>query len=77
MAKITKLIKFLNDFDEDLEEELYNREDQANEEEYKWDGYRDSEKGTEYINKTEALDELKELIFEVVEKAEAIKNKEY
>jgi len=77
MAKLTKLIKFLNDFDEDLEEELYNREDQANEEEYKWDGYRDSDKGTEYINKTEALDELKELIFEVVEKAEAIKNKEY
>jgi len=23
MAKLTKLIKFLNDFDEDLEEELY------------------------------------------------------
>ena len=56
---------------------MYNREDQANEEEYKWDGYRDSDKGTEYINKTEALDELKELIFEVLEKAEAIKNKDY
>ena len=77
MAQLTKLIKFLNDFDKDLEEELYNREDQANEEEYKWDGYRDSDKGTEYINKTEALDELKDLIFEVVEKAEAIKNKDY
>ena len=77
MAKLTKLIKFLNDFDKDLEEELYNREDQANEEEYKWDGYRDSDKGSEYINKTEALDELQQLIFEVVEKAEAIKNKDY
>tara|TARA_R110001592_G_scaffold12437_9_gene59330 strand:- start:1831 stop:2064 length:234 start_codon:yes stop_codon:yes gene_type:complete len=77
MAKITKLINFLNEFDNDLSEEIYNREDKTNDQEYKWNGYRDSEKGTEYIYKTEALDELKELIFEVTEKAEAIKNKDY
>jgi hypothetical protein len=77
MAKINKLINFLETFDDELQDEIYNREDQANEQEYKWEGYRDSEKGTEYIYKTEALDELRELIFEVVEQAKKIKNKEY
>ncbi len=77
MAKINKLINFLETFDDELQDEIYNREDQANEQEYKWEGYRDSEKGAEYIYKTEALDELRELIFEVVEQAKKIKNKEY
>ena len=55
MAKITKLIKFLEACDLII----------------KW--YPENCK----TYKIEALDELKELIFEVVEKAEAIKNKEY
>ena len=45
MAKLTKLENFLNSFKDDLEEEIYNREDQANEQEYKWENFRDSEKG--------------------------------
>jgi len=77
VKKINKLINFLETFDDELQDEIYNREDQANEQEYKWEGYRDSEKGAEYIYKTEALDELRGLIFEVVEQAEKIKNKEY
>ena len=77
MAKLTKLINFLNEFDNDLSEEVYDREEQQDNQRDKSDSWEDSEKGTEYIYKTEALDELKELIFEVVEKAEKIKNKEY
>ena len=77
MAKISKLITYLNNFSEQIKEEVYDREEQSDNQRDKWDGWDDSEKGTEYIYKTEALDELNDLIFEVVEKAEKIKNKEY
>ena len=77
MAKLTKLENFLNSFRDDLEEEIYNREDQANEQEYKWENWRDSDKGYEYTSKTEALEELVQKIFEVVEQVENIKNKNY
>ncbi len=77
MAQLTKIINFLTDIDNDIKEEVYNREDQANEKEYKWSGWADSEKGQEYIYKTEALDDLRGYIYEVIEQAEKIKNKEY
>jgi 5-methylcytosine-specific restriction endonuclease McrBC GTP-binding regulatory subunit McrB len=77
MAKLSKIINFLNDIDKEIEEEVYNREDQANEQEYKSENWRDSDKGIDYVYKTEALDELREKIFEVIEQAEKIKNKDY
>jgi len=77
MAKLTKLINFLESFDSDLKEEIYNREDQAEEQKDKNSNWEDSDKGSDYIAKTEALDELTNLIFEVIDKAEKIKNKEY
>ena len=77
MAKLTKLINYLESFDSDLKEEIYNREDQANEKTYKWSNWEDSDAGSDYIAKTEALDELTDLIFEVIDKAEKNKNKEY
>ena len=77
MAKISKLITYLNNFSEQINEEVYDREEQQDNQRDKSDAWEDSEKGTEYIYKTEALDELNNLIFEVVEKAEKIKNKEY
>ena len=77
MAKLTKLINQLESFDNDLKDEIYNREDQANENTYKWSNWEESDKGNEYIAKTEALDELRDLIYEVIDKAEKIKNKDY
>ena len=77
MAKLTKLINYLESFDSDLKEEIYNREDQAEDQKDKNSNWEDSEVGNDYIYKTEALDELTNLIFEVIDKAEKIKNKEY
>jgi uncharacterized membrane protein YheB (UPF0754 family) len=77
MAKLTKLINYLESFDSDLKEEIYNREDQAEEQKDKNSNWEDDDKGSDYIAKTEALDELTNLIFEVIDKAEKIKNKEY
>jgi hypothetical protein len=77
MAKLTKLINFLESFDSDLKEEIYNREDQAEEQKDNIYNWENSEVGNDYIYKTEALDELTNLIFEVIDKAERIKNKEY
>tara|TARA_B100001939_G_C16810312_1_gene559700 strand:+ start:69 stop:305 length:237 start_codon:yes stop_codon:yes gene_type:complete len=77
MAKLTKLINQLESFDNDLKEEIYNREDQANENTYKWSNWEESDKGSDYIAKTEALDELRGFIYEVIDKAEKIKNKDY
>ncbi len=77
MAKLTKLMSFLADIDEEIKEEIYNREDQQNEQEYKWEGWQDSEKGQDYIYKTEALDDLRDLIYEVIDKAQKIKDKDY
>lgn len=77
MAKLTKLIEILENFDNDLKEEIYNREDQANEKTYKWSNWGESDQGSDYIAKTEALDELRGFIYEVIEKAEKIKNKDY
>ena len=42
-----------------------------------WEGWEDSEKGQDYVYKTEALDELRGLIYEVVDKAQKIKDKDY
>ena len=77
MAKLTKLINYLESFDSDLKEEIYNREEQAEDQKDKNSNWEDSEVGNDYIYKTEALDELRDLIFEVTDKAEKIKNKEY
>ena len=77
MAKLTKLINYLESFDSDLKEEIYNREDQAEEQKDKNSNWEDDDKGSDYIAKTEALDELTNLIFEVIDKAEKIKDKEY
>tara|TARA_R100000734_G_C3297643_1_gene88656 strand:+ start:378 stop:614 length:237 start_codon:yes stop_codon:yes gene_type:complete len=77
MAKITKLINYLESFDNDLKDEIYNRECQADDQRDKNSNWENSEAGSDYIYKTEALDELRDLIFEVTDKAEKIKNKEY
>ncbi len=77
MAKLTKLINYLESFDSDLKEEIYNREEQTEDQKDKNSNWENSEAGNDYIYKTEALDELTDLIFEVIDKAEKIKNKEY
>ena len=77
MAKLTKLINYLESFDSDLKEEIQNREEQAEDQKDKNSNWENSEVGNDYIYKTEALDELRDLIFEVTDKAEKIKNKEY
>ena len=58
MAKLKKLMNFLDQIDEEIKEEIY-------------------EKGQDYVSKTEALDELRGLIYEVVDKAQKIKDKDY
>tara|TARA_A200000113_G_C8760605_1_gene320983 strand:+ start:105 stop:341 length:237 start_codon:yes stop_codon:yes gene_type:complete len=77
MAQLKKLTNFLESFDNDLKEEIYNREEKASDQIDKWSGWEESEKGTEYIYKTESLDELRDKIFEVIEQAEKIINKDY
>lgn len=77
MAQLTKIINFLTDIDNNIKEEVYNREEQADNKIDLSPSWEDSDKGYNYISKTEALDELREKIFEVIEQAEKIKNNEY
>jgi hypothetical protein len=77
MAKLTKLMSFLADIDEEIKEEIYDRDEQAENQRDKWEAWEDSEKGQDYIYKTEALDDLRDLIFEVIDKAQKIKDKDY
>jgi hypothetical protein len=77
MAKLNKLMNFLDQIDEEIKEEIYDREEQADNQLDKWEGWEDSEKGSDYVAKTEALDELRGLIYEVVDKAQKIKDKDY
>ena len=77
MARLTKLMNFLDTIDKEIKEEVYNRENQQNEQEDKWENWADSEKGQEYIYETEALEELTFLIYEVIDKAQKIKDKDY
>ena len=42
-----------------------------------WEGWEYSDKGSYYISKTEALDELVDLLFEAQYKAEQIKKGDY
>tara|TARA_R100001460_G_scaffold24995_4_gene50252 strand:+ start:820 stop:1056 length:237 start_codon:yes stop_codon:yes gene_type:complete len=77
MAKLTKIIDFLESFDNDLKDEVYDRECQADDQRDRNSNWEDSEKGSMYVYKTEALDELRDLIYDVVDKATKIKNKEY
>jgi len=77
MAKLTKLINYLESFDNDLKDEVYDRECQADDQRDRNSNWEDSEKGSMYVYKTEALDELRDLIYDVVDKATKIKNKEY
>tara|TARA_R110001606_G_scaffold358605_1_gene510259 strand:- start:95 stop:337 length:243 start_codon:yes stop_codon:yes gene_type:complete len=77
MAKLNKLMNFLDTIDKEIKEEVYNRVNQQNEQEDKWKNWADSEKGQDYIYETEALEELTFLIYEVIDKAQKIKNKDY
>ena len=77
MAKLSKMINLLNDIDNEIDEEVYNREEQADNKIDLSPSWEDSDKGMDYIYKTEALNELREKIFEVIEQAQKIKNKDY
>ena len=77
MAKLNKLMNFLDTIDKEIKEEVYNRVNQQNEQEDKWENWADSEKGQDYIYETEALEELTFLIYEVIDKAQKIKDKDY
>ena len=77
MAKLSKIINFLTDIDNDIKEEVYDREEQADNKIDLSPSWEDSDKGYDYISKTEALDDLRDKIFEVIEQAEKIKNKDY
>ena len=77
MAKLTKLMNFLDQIDEEIKEEIYDREEQAENQLDKWEAWEDSEKGQDYVSKTEAYDQLRDLIYEVVDKAQKIKDKDY
>lgn len=77
MAKLTKLINFLDQIDEEIKEEIYDREEQADNQLDKWEAWEDSEKGQDYVSKTEAYDQLRDLIYEVIDKAQKIKDKDY
>ena len=77
MAKLTKIISQIETHIEEIKNEVYTREEQADNQIDKWNGWEDSEKGSDYIAKTEALDELIDLLFEAQEKAGKIKNGDY
>ena len=74
MAKLKTIIDFCTARIQELEEEITQREESFYE---KSASYQDTEEGLQYEAKTEALEELKELIFEVQVKSEQIQNKEY
>ena len=77
MAKLSKIINFLNNIDSQIENEVYDRELMASDKTDISPSWEDSDTGRDYIYKTEALDELRDKIFEVIEQAEKIKNKDY
>ena len=77
MAQLSKIISQIENHIENINEEVYDREEQASNQIDKWEGWEDSEKGSDYVNKTEALDELANLLFEAQEKAEKIKSGDY
>lgn len=77
MAKLYKIINFLDNIDHEIKEEVYNREEQADNQLDKWEGWADSEKGSDYVAKTEALDDLRDRIFEVIDKAQRISEGDY
>ena len=77
MAKLKKLMNFLDQIDEEIKEEVNNREEQADNQLDKWEAWEDSEKGQDYVSKTEAYDQLRDLIYEVIDKAQKIKDKDY
>ena len=74
MAELTKIATFLATQQEKLREEVYSREEVFSENS---ESYQESDQGSEYELKTEALDELIELIFEVEEKIAKIKEGDY
>lgn len=74
MAELTKIATFLSTQQEKLRDEVSQREDIFSE---KPESYQDSDQGSEYEAKTEALDELIEIIFEVEEKIAKIKEGDY
>ena len=71
MAKLTKIIEFCTSNKEEIIEEVYNRNLQFD---TNSQSYQESEKGQEYEYKTEALEELIELLIEVQEHAQNIKD---
>ncbi len=77
MAKLSKIISQLENHIEDIKEEIYNREEQADNQRDKSEAWEDSEKGNDYISKTEALDELTDLLFEAQDKAQRIKEGDF
>ena len=77
MVKLTKLMNFLDKIDKEIKEKIYDREEQAENQLDKWEAWEDSEKGQDYVSKTEAYDQLRDLIYEVVDKAQKIKDKDY
>ena len=77
MVKLTKLMNFLDKIDKEIKEKIYDREEQAEKQLDKWEAWEDSEKGQDYVSKTEAYDQLRDLIYEVVDKAQKIKDKDY
>tara|TARA_R110000751_G_scaffold168537_1_gene274458 strand:+ start:1190 stop:1426 length:237 start_codon:yes stop_codon:yes gene_type:complete len=77
MAKLTKLINFLDNIDKEIDNEIYNRQEQADNNIDINSNWEDSDKGNDYVTKTEALDELRDRIYEVLYKAKEIKNGNY
>ena len=77
MAKLTKIISQIETHIEEIRDEVYTREEQADNQTDKWQGWEYSDKGSCYISKTEALDELVDLLFEAQYKAEQIKKGDY
>ena len=77
MAKLTKIISQIETHIQEIRDEVYTREEQADNQIDTWNGWEDSEKGCSYIAKTEALDELIDLLFQAQEKADKIKNGDY
>lgn len=77
MAQLSKIISQIENHIENINEEVYDREEQASNQIDKWEGWEDSERGSNYVYKTEALDELANLLLEAQEKAEKIKSGDY
>ena len=74
MAELIKIATFLATQQEKLKDEVYSREEIFND---KSETYQESDKGIDYELKTEALNELIELIFEVEDQISKIKIKDY